>query len=512
MFSVRGVRGATTARANTADAIAGATIELLQRMMADNGVEPESIASIIFSVSDDLNAAFPAEAARQLGLHRVPLLCTREISVPGSLPRCIRVLMHVNTPLAQEAIQHVYLHEAQSLRPDLPATASGTARADGPLPRAAVSAIDPYVPSMTINEIQQRLGLTDVIKLGSNENPLGPSPNARRRVAEALDSLHEYPDGPARRLRQALAQRFALTEEHLIVGNGSDALIKLIAEAFLEPGDDVICARPTFSQYAFAASLMGARVQYVPLTADMRHDLGAMTERVGPRTKAVFVCNPNNPTGTAVTRGEFETFLAQLPPHVLVVVDEAYAEYARPDVVSGADTVRRGDRRVIVLRTFSKIYGLAALRVGYAMAHPQLIDTLRRVQEPYQVNMLAQLAAEAALADEDHIRRSLAMNEAGKRYFYARLEKLGLSYIPTETNFVFFDVRRPSREVAAQLMEQGVVVRAGESFGQPTFVRATIGTEEQNQRLFEALARVLSGSVAPAAAGMGARGKEEAAQ
>jgi len=514
--SVRGVRGAITARANTPEAIGEAAKELVRRMMDENGIGPEDIASIIFSVTDDLNAAFPAEAARELGLHMVPLLCTREIDVPGSMPRCIRVLMHVNTGTPQHAVRHVYLGEARALRPDLPGTPPASpagGETAGPRPRAATLAIDPYVPGMSAEEVRERFGLDDVVKLASNENPLGPSPAALARLQEALAGLHAYPDGGARRLTAALAARFELPEDHFIVGNGSDGVIKMLAETFLEPGDDIVCARPTFSQYAFGAALMGARTQWVPLTPDMRHDLPAMARRIGPRTKAVFVCNPNNPTGTVVTKAEFEDFLAMVPRRVLVVVDEAYAEYTDESRLFGVDAVRRGDPRVVVLRTFSKIYGLAGLRVGYGIAHPSVVAALQRVKEPFQVSAPAQLAAEAALGDLEHVRRSVAVNEEGKRYFYRRLEELGLDYIPTEANFVFFDVGRPSREVFMHLLREGVVVRAGDAFGQGTFIRATIGTGAQNQRLFDALARLLQHDTVPAgAAGATAHKKGETAR
>lgn len=510
---VRGVRGAITAEANTALAIGEATKQLVQRMMDENGIEPDAIASIIFSVSEDLNASFPAEAARELGLQRVPLLCTREINVPGSLPRCIRVLMHVNTDLPQSAMRHVYLREAKVLRPDLPDDEADVYSATAPVPRAAISSIEPYVPGLSVDAVRERYGLTDVVKLASNENPLGPSPRATARLASALDELHVYPDGAARRLTAALGARFQLADDHFIVGNGSDAVIKLIAEAYFEPGDDIVCAQPTFSQYAFGAALMGAQVQYVPLMDDMRHDLEAMAARIGPRTKAVFICNPNNPTGTTVTKEQFVQFLKRVPKHVLIVVDEAYAEYTDEDGLFGVAAVREGDPRVIVLRTFSKIYGLAALRVGYGIAQPEVITELRRIQDPFQVNTLAQLAAEGALSDEEHVRRSVEMNEAGKRYFYDRLSELGLRWIPTEANFVFFDVGKPSSEVVSELLARGVIVRAGAAFGQPTFIRATIGTEEQNERLFDALAQVLGREKLPTYAGdTGGTEKGEAAR
>ena len=488
--AVRGLRGATTATANTPAAIGEATRELVQAMLSENQLDPEDIASIIFTVSPDLNAQYPALAARELGLHMVPLLCAREIDVPGGQPRCIRVLMHVNTTRRQAEMRHVYLREARALRPDLPGNgAMDTPPA--PRGRAATFRIEPYEPGKPISEVKRELGLDDVVKLASNENPLGPSPKAIAAVREAAAELHIYPDGPATELRQALSRRHGLPAEQILIGNGSDGIIKLIAEAYLDPGDEIVCAHPSFSQYAFAARLMGAREVMVPLV-DMRHDLAAMAAAIGPRTKAVFVCNPNNPTGTTVSAAAFAAFMERVPRHVLVVLDEAYQEYVEDaGTVQGREWVDDPNHSVIVLRTFSKIYGLAALRVGYAMGPAPVIAQLQRVREPFPVNALAQAAALAALEDEDHVRRSREVNQAGKRYFYRRLRDLGLAYVPTEANFVLIDVGRDSREVFRRLVELGVVVRPGAAFGLPTHLRVTIGTPEQNERFFAALETVL---------------------
>lgn len=507
--AVRGLRGATVASANTPEAIGAATKELVQALLAENDIDLESIASIIFTVTGDLDAQFPALAARELGLHHVPLLCAREIDVPGSLPRCIRVLMHVNTTKSQKEMRHVYLREARALRPDLQVNGAvpGAAPAD-PQPRPAIALIEPYEPGKPIEEVRRELGLSDIIKLASNENPLGPSPRAVAAVRDALEKLHIYPDGAARALREALSHRLGLPVEQLLVGNGSDGIIKLLAEAYLEPGDEIVCAHPTFSQYAFAARLMGAREVLVPLK-DMRHDLEAMAAAIGPRTKAVFICNPNNPTGTTVTEAEFAAFMAKVPRHVLVVLDEAYQEYVEnPDTVQGRRWVDDQGHNVLVLRTFSKIYGLAALRVGYCMGPAPVIAALKRVQEPFQTNALAQMAALAALSDEEHVSESRRVNQEGKRYFYRRLEELGLKYVPTEANFILIDVGRDSRAVFQELLRHGVIVRAGAAFGLPTHLRVTIGTQEQNERFFAALAAVLS---QPVPKGQGA-GKEELPQ
>src|SRR5690606_25042080 len=513
--AVRGLRGATTAIANTPEAISAATQELVQALLAENQIDPEDIASIIFTVSSDLNAQFPALAAREMGLHQVPLLCAQEIDVPGSQSRCIRVLMHVNTHRRQAEMRHVYLREARALRPDLPG--NGAAARDGapagqqdgpPRPRPALARIEPYQPGKPIDEVKRELGLDDVVKLASNENPLGPSPKAVQALKGALDQLHIYPDGAFVDLRQALSRRVGLPPEQIIVGNGSDGIIKLLAEAYLEPGDEIVCAQPTFSQYAFAARLMGAREVLVPLK-EMRHDLEAMAAAIGPRTKAVVICNPNNPTGTTVTEAELGAFMEKVPRHVVVVLDEAYQEYVEtPDTVQGRQWVDRQGHNVLVLRTFSKIYGLAALRVGYCMGPAPGIAALKRVQEPFQTNALAQMAALAALSDEEHVSESRRVNQEGKRYFYRRLEELGLKYVPTEANFILIDVGRDSRAVFQELLRHGVIVRAGAAFGLPTHLRVTIGTQEQNERFFAALAAVLS---QPVPKGQGA-GKEELPQ
>lgn len=493
--SVRGVRGATTATDNTREAITEATSQLVQSLLDVNDIVPEDIATVIFTVSPDLTAAFPAEAARELGLHDVPLLCATEIAVPSALPRCIRVLMHVNTTVPQKDIQHLYLREAQSLRPDLP---NGVASAKEPSPRREVLRITPYVPGKSVEDARREFNFEGTfIKLASNENPLGPSPDAVAAGQEAVAAMHTYPDGAYVALRAALGAKWDVPPQSIIIGNGSDAIIKMIGEAYLQPGDEIVCADPSFSQYKFAADLAGARTVKVPLDDEWRHDLDAMAEAIGPRTKAVFVCNPNNPTGTVVTRDKFARFLERVPPTVLVVVDEAYGEYTTDDNASGRSFIEAPKAHVLVLRTFSKIYGLAGLRVGYGIARPEIIDVLRRVQEPFQLNAAAQAAALAALQDEEHVQVSRRANEEGKQYFYRRLDQLGMSYVPSEANFVFLNTAYDSREVVAQLLERGVIVRGGDAFGQSTWLRITIGTEAENERLFAALAEVTERMASP---------------
>lgn len=495
-WAVRGLRGATTADANTPEAILSATQELLEALIEANDIAIPDIAGIIFSVTPDLNAAFPAEAARQLGMSGVPLFCTQEIPVPNSCPRCIRILMHVNTVKAQCDMIPVYLRGARSLRPDLAggrekvAVTEETGGVEGPAIRETIMRIQPYVPGKPAEEVRKEYGLEDIVKLASNESPIGPSPKARDAVEKELPNLHVYPDGAIVDLRDAIAAKLQVARENVVVGNGSDEVIKLLAEAYFEPGDEVVFADPTFGEYAYVARLMGAEERRVP-TREMTLDLDAMADAVTERTKAVFVCNPNNPTGTYVGKDAVERFLERIPPQVLVVFDEAYVEYVdAPDFPDTLAYVREG-RPVIVLRTFSKIYGLAALRVGYGVGPAHVMDSILRVKEPFNVNRLAQVAALAALDDDEHVRRGREVNQQGKAFLEKALAEMGVRTWPSQTNFLWLDVGVESRAVFEALLRLGVIVRTGDIFGYPTCLRVTVGTQEQNERFLEALQHVL---------------------
>jgi len=514
----RAIRGATTVANNDAEDIVSGTAELVTEIMRANRLRPEDMVSVIFTVTPDLNAAFPAVGARRVGLSGVPLICTTEIPVPGSLQKCIRCLMHINTTMPAAEIRHIYLHGARVLRPDLVSrsneaaesgtstgstasaafTASAASAGSASLPpfsslpyRATIERITPYVPGKAIAEVQKELGLTDVIKLASNENPLGPSPAAVKAVVEAATTLHRYPDGGAVALREALSRQYRLSPDCVFAGNGSDEIIKLLAEAMLNPGEEVIMADVTFSEYAYAARLMGAEEVVVPLRAGT-FDLEAMAERVTPKTRLIFVCNPNNPTGTYVGREAVERFLDRLPAHALPVFDEAYAEYSTAADFPDIPALIREGRRLVSLRTFSKIYGLAGLRVGYALACPEVTALLNRVKEPFNVNSAAQAAALAALSDSAHVQRSIKVNEDGKRQLYQGLDRLKLPYYPTQANFVCVDVGRPCRPVYERMLREGVIVRTLDGFGLPQALRITIGTREDNERCLLALARALT--------------------
>lgn len=357
--------------------------------------------------------------------------------------------------------------------------------------REAILVIKPYIPGKPIEEVQRELGLKDVIKLASNENPLGPSPEAVRAIVEASERVHIYPDGNCYILKEALAAKYKINQNQLIIGNGVDDLISLIANTYINPGDEIVVAEPTFSEYEFAAQVMAGRAVYVPCR-NFRHDLKAMAAAITPRTRLVFVCNPNNPTGTIVGHNSLESFLRGIPSSVIVVLDEAYAEYVTAEQYPDSLSLVRKYANVIILRSFSKLYGLAGLRVGYAIAAPEIIKDINRVRPPFNVNLIAQEAAVAALNDEAHIKKSRDINNEGKAYLYQQFEAMGLKYVPTEANFIFVDLGRDCREVFQQMLRKGVIVRTGDIFGYNSFLRLTIGTSRQNERFIKALKEVLA--------------------
>lgn len=358
--------------------------------------------------------------------------------------------------------------------------------------KESINRIRPYSQGKPLEEVQRELGITDIVKLASNENPLGPSPRAVTAMTAAVQECNLYPDGGNFRLKERLAGVLNVAPENVVFGAGSSTILRLIADAFLTPGDEVVYADPSFILYEIITHVGGATPVVVPLDAEHRHDLKAMAAAVTPRTKVVMVCNPNNPTGTTVTKDEFDAFLAAVPPHVVVVLDEAYYEYAAgPTHIDGVEYVKAG-RNVLVLRTFSKISGLAGLRVGYGIGQPGVVAALRRVREPFNVNLVAQAAAMAAMTDQEHIARSRAVNDLGKAILYAGAERLGLPYIPTEANFVMIKTPGDDGAMFQALMAQGVIVRPGRTFAMPGWIRVTIGTEEQNRRFLTALETVLS--------------------
>ncbi len=362
-----------------------------------------------------------------------------------------------------------------------------------PQARKNIREINPYVPGKPIEEVRRELKLRgSILKLASNENPLGPSPRAMAALRRGIRDVHLYPDDNCFYLSRALADRLGVAQDRLIFGNGSVDIIDFIVKSFVAPGDHVVYSQGAFIMYAIAAKMADARASAVPLR-EYAHDLDAMAAAVTPRTRVVFVANPNNPTGTMVDAAQVGRFLGRIPGTCVVVFDEAYYEYL--DRNDFPDTIRLIDRHpnVMVLRTFSKIYGLAGLRVGFGVGHPEMIATIRKVRLPFNVGLLSQMACLAAIGDTRHVAASRAMNAAGKKYLYGQFDAMGLPYVRSEGNFVLIDVRTDSRAVFDALQRLGVIVRPVKNYGFPTHLRVTVGTPPQNRRLVAGLKRVLAG-------------------
>lgn len=349
-----------------------------------------------------------------------------------------------------------------------------------------IQSLSPYVPGKPIDELQRELGLTRVIKLASNENPLGPSPKAVAALGGGNDTLHRYPDGSAYRLRQAIADRWKVTSEQVILGNGSDEILGLLARTFLAPGDEAVMADQTFVIYKMEVTAAHGKPVEVPLV-NWTHDLDAMAQAITPRTRLLFICNPNNPTGTMVQAEAVSRLMAKVPQDVIVVFDEAYFEYVRDPHFPDTIAYVKEARNAIVLRTFSKIYGLAGLRIGYGISTPEINNFLNRVRPPFNANSLAQRAALAALGDDEHVAKSRAINAAGMEQVRNGLRALGATPIPSEANFLYFDVKRDGRQVFESLLREGIIVRHIEG----TLLRVTIGQPDENTTFLQALKKVL---------------------
>ena len=358
-----------------------------------------------------------------------------------------------------------------------------------PRPRKPLAAFEPYVPGRSAEEVMARFGVTTVVKLGSNENPLGLSPRVRAAIVGALDRLHHYPDGESTRLRRRLAARLGLTPDCFCVANGVDNVLTCLGLAFLDAGDRCVIGQPTYTAYAALAKLLGAAPVEVPLR-DWRFDVDGTVE-AARGARAVIICNPNNPTGSILRHTEVESLLSRVSSETLVVLDEAYAEWVDDPAFPDAVALLRRHPNVMILRTFSKIYGLAGLRVGYAIASPDVTAALNQVREPFPVDRLAQVAAEAVLDDDAYVRASFENNRRGKADLARSFDALGLRHLPTQANFILVDLARPAAAVAERLLERGVIIRPGGMWGLPTWARITIGTPEENVRLAEALSAVV---------------------
>ena len=361
------------------------------------------------------------------------------------------------------------------------------------LARPGVQKLSPYVPGKPVEELAREFGLRpqDIVKLASNENPLGPSPAVREAIAAALPELTRYPDGNGFALKQALAAKSGVNTAGITLGNGSNDILELVARAFVGPEHEVVFSDHAFAVYPIVTQAVGARAVSVP-AKNWGHDLDAMAAAITPSTRVVFIANPNNPTGTWIERDALEAFLDRVPENVIVVLDEAYTEYVETDdVPNGVDYLGRYSN-LLVSRTFSKAYGLAALRVGYGLSHPAIADALNRVRQPFNVNSLALAAALAALEDEAYLIESRRINRIGMQQLEEGCAALGLSWIPSRGNFLAIDLGREAAPVFQGLLREGVIVRPVANYGMPNYLRVTIGLPVENQRFLDALKQVLA--------------------
>jgi histidinol-phosphate aminotransferase len=354
-----------------------------------------------------------------------------------------------------------------------------------------IRALQAYPPGKPIEELERELGITDSVKLASNENPVGPSPKAVAAMQHALTGVHRYPDGGCFYLRGALASRFGLSAEGIVVGNGSNELIELAVRTFLRPGEEAVMANQAFAIYQLVVQAHGGYSKQVPLR-DYTHDLAAIAEAVSPSTRMVFLANPNNPTGTIFFRAEWEKFLSAVPESVIIVMDEAYAEFVDDPRYPDSLVALRQGRAIIVLRTFSKIYGLAGLRVGYGLTLPELVDMMDRVRAPFNVNSLSQVAALAALDDDEHVETTRRINRASMEFLLDGLGRMGIEVVPSWANFLMVRVG-DGRRVYEALLREGVIVRPMGFYGFPDFIRVTAGLPSENERFLAALASTLNG-------------------
>jgi histidinol-phosphate aminotransferase len=358
--------------------------------------------------------------------------------------------------------------------------------------RQAIADLVPYEPGKPVEEVQRELGIERVVKLASNEGPFPPFPAALEAIERSARDLNRYPDGGVWALRSALAERHDVPLEAIVVGAGADGVIDLLSQATLDPGDEIVCGWPSFPSYILYAAKLGAVSVKVPLR-DHTYDLDAMLDAIGARTKLVYVCHPNNPTGTANRRDELAAFLDRVPEHVLVVLDQAYFEYIDdPDYEDCVEAHFKQRERIVVLRTFSKIYGLAGLRVGYGVAPPDVVVATSKVRRAFDVAATAQAAALASIADDEEIAHRRAQNATGRAALEATLREHGLEPVgPALGNFVYAEVG-DGRALFEQLLRQGVIVRPLAGFGAPGAIRVSVGTPEENTIFADALGHVLS--------------------
>jgi histidinol-phosphate aminotransferase len=357
--------------------------------------------------------------------------------------------------------------------------------------RPSVRALTPYQPGKPVEDVQRELGLERVVKLASNEGPFGPFPAAEEALARNVRELNRYPDGGSYRLHAALAERHGVSFERVCVGAGADGCIDMLSQATLDPGDEIVCGWPSFPSYVIYAAKQGAVPRTVELAAH-RYDLDALLDAVTPRTKLVYICHPNNPTGTMNTTDELDSYFERVPEHVLTVVDQAYFEYIdEPDYPDAVERYLKAGRQVAVLRTFSKIYGLAGLRVGYAVAPESVCAAMAKVRRPFDITSPAQVAALASIGEDAELARRRAVNAEGLARLESLLREHGLAPVPSVGNFLYVDTEGDANALYEQLLHEGVIVRPLTGFGSTTAIRISVGAPDELDHLAVALARVL---------------------
>jgi histidinol-phosphate aminotransferase len=361
--------------------------------------------------------------------------------------------------------------------------------------RKVLERIQPYSPGKPIWEVQKELGLNRVIKMASNENPIGPSSKALESIAKNVSTINRYPDAAALKLKEAIADRISVKTDQIIVTNGADELITLISETFLEAGDEIIVPSPSFSEYDFGAHIMGATVVPAKLGQNFDYDIEEILQAVTSRTKIVYLCSPNNPTGTYLPKQMFQELLERLPREILVIFDGAYSHFASADdYTDGIEYISSG-YPVVVLQTFSKIYGLAGVRVGYGAAHEDIIQRILKVKEPFNVNALAQAAATAAIYDEAHVDLSKKVNEQGRSQLYKAFSEMNVRYVESMSNFVLIKIDGDAKSFYEKLLAKGIIVRYGAIWGLPDHIRVSIGTYEENAAFIQAMSTILNARI-----------------
>lgn len=358
-----------------------------------------------------------------------------------------------------------------------------------------IASLVPYQPGKPISETKREFGLKEVIKLASNESPLGPSAKVVAAIVAALPELHRYPDGACFEMRQALARYFNVPGDWLIFGNGSDELVDMLVQIYCRPGEAILTSQGAFSAYEISAKSVVVRPLHTPLTKDYRFDLKAMTEvlRHDPSVRMVFLPNPNNPTGAYFTAGEFDAFMAVAGSmDIFVVLDEAYVEFVRAKDYPNGREYQKKFKNILLLRTMSKVFGLAGSRIGILIAPPEVVNMVNRVRKPFNINSLAQVAACAAVEDADYVRRLKQLTWDGLDYYYAQLTEMGLSFCPSQGNFVFFDTGRDAAAVFEELLRVGIILRPVKGYGFPQHLRMSVGLPSENEAAIKALRRVLA--------------------